>query len=516
MNNKLPQEPIENGVYSLYIEELKKYGAYQILKADKKENSICYVMLDYLEVQPPTNQQLSNLKPLYMERYRYHHTLAMSYISTDRIPADFIFCGVCMPIADYKKCHTFSSDFSRGHEYIQEEFWKSLGEDFNTRYKKYRTSNESYEVGKFGKKLSIYRRVQTLGIRELMAMEENVVLHEFPCVNSVQITSNYPYIMELSLATHGAPLVRSIDITKIENSNYLGVIDLSYSCFVSIKADVTNIKRIILPQTAGSLELYGDINIRLKIDDIFCKNSIIFIQQSDKYGLRNYGMKKVRQLNIKTIKNISMKDIVCQYPDIESLALIGYPGIITEFYRIRELKKLKSLALVDMFGYSETDFAVLDELPNLHYLNLESIPYEAGIYAKNVLKKKMDFFKIGKLRKKDWLEKNLENPLRHWDDDEFIPTAAYQAVERLYKKTLEQFLAADNKKDIYIAIQKFAKTLNKLNEKYDLFIETQERDDLFEALETIYQHCIKKNLPVCKEVSLEQVLDWLDEMREDW
>ena len=169
-----------------------------------------------------------------------------------------------------------------------------------------------------------------------------------------------------------------------------------------------------------------------------------------------------------------------------------------------------------MFGYSETDFAVLDELPNLHYLNLESIPYEAGIYAKNVLKKKMDFFEIGKLRKKDWLEKNLENPLRHWDDDEFIPTATYQAVERLYKKTLEQFLAADNKKDIYIAVQKFAKTLNKLNEKYDLFIETQERDDLFEALETIYQYCVKKNLPVCKEVSLEQVLDWLDEMREDW
>ena len=254
----------------------------------------------------------------------------------------------------------------------------------------------------------------------------------------------------------------------------------------------------------------------MKIDDSFCKNSIIFIQQSDKYGLRNYGMKKVQQLSIKTIKNISMKDIACQYPDIEKLVLIGYPGIITEFYMIRELKKLKSLALVDMFGYSETDFAVLDELPNLHYLNLESIPYEAGIYAKNVLKKKMDFFEIGKLRKKDWLEKNLENPLRHWDDDEFIPTATYQAVERLYKKTLEQFLAADNKKDIYIAVQKFAKTLNKLNEKYDLFIETQERDDLFEALETIYQYCVKKNLPVCKEVSLEQVLDWLDEMREDW
>ncbi len=516
MNKKLSQEPIENGVYSLYIEELEKYGAYQILKADKKENSICYVMLDYLEVQPPTNQQLSDLKPLYMERYRYHHTLAISYISNYMVPADFIFCGVCMPIADYKKCHTFSSDFSRGHEYIQEEFWKSLGEEFNIRYKKYRTSGESYEVGKSGKKLSIYRRVQTLGIRELMAMEEHVVLHEFPCVNSVQITSNYPYIMELSLATHGVPLVRSIDIIKTENSNYLDVIDLSYSCFVSIKADVTNIKRIILPQTAASLELCGDINIRLKIDDSFCKNAIIFIQQSDKYGLRNYGMKKVRQLNIEAIKNISMKDIVYQYPDIEKLALIGYPGIITEFYMIRELKKLKSLVLVDMFGYLETDFAVLDELPNLHHLHLESIPYEAGVYAKNVLKKKMDFFEIGKLRKKDWLEKNLENPLRHWDDDEFIPIATYQAVERLYKKTLEQFLAAHNKKDIYIAVQKFAKTLNKLNEKYDLFIETQECDDLFEALETIYQHCVKKNLPVCKEVSLEQVLDWLDEMREDW
>lgn len=516
MNRKLPQEPVENGIYSLYIEELGKYGAYQILKADKKENSICYVILDYLEIQPPTNQQLSDLKPLYMERYRYHHTLAISYISNSMVPADFIFCGVCMPIADYKKCHTFSSDFSRGHEYIQEEFWKSLGEEFNTRYKKYRTSGESYEVGKSGKKLSIYRRIQTLGIRELMAMEENVVLHEFPCVHSIQITPNYPYMMELSLATHNAPLVRSINITKIENSNYLYVIDLSYSCFVSIKADVTNIKRIILPQTAVSLELCGDINIRLKIDDSFCKNSIILMQQSGQCGLRDYGMKKVRQFNIENIKNISMKDIVCQYSDIEKLVLVGYPGIITEFYMIRELKKLKSLVLVDMFGYSETDFAVLDELPNLHHLNLESIPYEAGIYAKNGLKKKMDSFHICKLRKKDWLEKNLENPLRHWDGDEFIPAAAYQVVEKQYKKTLEQFLAADNRKDVYMAVQKFAQTLNKLNQKYDLFIETQERDDLFKALETIYQRCVKKDLPVCKEVSLEQVWNWLDEMREDW
>lgn len=516
MNKKLPQEPIENGIYSLYIEELKKYGAYQILKADKKENSICYVILDYLEAQPPTNQQLSDLRPLYMERYRYHHTLAISYISNNIVPADFIFCGVCTPVADYKKCHTFSSDFSTGQEYIQEEFWKSLGEEFNKRYKKYRTSGESYEVGKSEKKLSIYRRVQTLGVKELMAMEEDVVLYEFPCVTSVQIASNYPYLMELSLATHNAPLVRSIDITKVENSNYLHVIDLSYSCFVSIKADVTNIKRIILPQTASSLELCGDINIRLKIDDSFCKNPIVFIQQSDKHGLRNYGMKKVRQLNIEKIKTISMKDIVCQYPQIDKLALIGYPGIIKDFYMIKELKKLKSLVLVDMFGYSETDFAALDELQNLHYLNLESIPYEAGVYAKNVLKKKMDFFRICKLRKKDWLEKNLENPLRHWDGDEFIPTEVYQAVEKQYKNTLEQFLAADSKKDVYTAVQKFAKTLNKLNQKYDLFIETQERDDLFEALETIYQHCVKKDLSVCKEVSLEQVLDWLDEMRKDW
>lgn len=128
----------------------------------------------------------------------------------------------------------------------------------------------------------------------------------------------------------------------------------------------------------------------------------------------------------------------------------------------------------------------------------------------------MDFFEIGKLRKKDWLQKNLENPLRHWDGDEFIPTEAYQAAKKQYKKTFEQFLAAGNKKDIYMAVQKFADTLNKLNEKYGLFIETQERDDLFKALETIYQYCAKKDLPVCKQVSLEQVLDWLDGMREDW
>ena len=44
-------KPVVGAVYGVYVEELKKYGAYQILEVLK--GSVCYIALDYLESEPP-------------------------------------------------------------------------------------------------------------------------------------------------------------------------------------------------------------------------------------------------------------------------------------------------------------------------------------------------------------------------------------------------------------------------------------------------------------------------------
>lgn len=107
------QKAVENGVYAMYIKKLEKYGAYQVLYADGKAKSICYVALDYLEDTPPDREKICQLTPLYMESHRYHHSMSMAYIQNNRVPKAFIFCGIAALEKIYQSCITPKSELER-------------------------------------------------------------------------------------------------------------------------------------------------------------------------------------------------------------------------------------------------------------------------------------------------------------------------------------------------------------------------------------------------------------------
>ena len=118
---KQERKPAVGAVYGVYVEELGKYGAYQILEVDR--GSICYVVLDYLESEPPKEDLLPDLQPLYQERFRFHHAMDMKYISNNRIPRDYIFCGVCPPVTS-RSCNNYAGDkWGNGIEYLYEMDW---------------------------------------------------------------------------------------------------------------------------------------------------------------------------------------------------------------------------------------------------------------------------------------------------------------------------------------------------------------------------------------------------------
>lgn len=52
---------------------------------------------------------------------------------------------------------------------------------------------------------------------------------------------------------------------------------------------------------------------------------------------------------------------------------------------------------------------------------------------------------------------------------------------------------------------------NQLNEKYDEFIETIERDDIYDAMKILHETCLCQN-----KISLEEVWHIMDDMREMW
>ncbi len=70
-------------------------------------------------------------------------------------------------------------------------------------------------------------------------------------------------------------------------------------------------------------------------------------------------------------------------------------------------------------------------------------------------------------------------------------------------------------------MRRYTEHFNKLNKRYEEFIETQEREDIFMAMQKLYEDCVlerecgqadEKAAPM----TLSEIWDMMDEVREDW
>ena len=131
----------------------------------------------------------------------------------------------------------------------------------------------------------------------------------------------------------------------------------------------------------------------------------------------------------------------------------------------------------------------------------------------------------GGLRDEGWLRDNLEDPLRHWDGNEFIPEAAYRSARKCYKNTkkllTEAMSRAADRKEIEEIIRRYTQSFNKLNDRYEEFIETEEREDIFMAMQRLYEECILQGEygqadENAVPVTLSEVWNVMDEVRENW
>ena len=286
-------KPIVGAVYGVYIEELKKYGAYQILEVLK--GSICYIALDYLESEPPKEEILPDLRPFFQERYRYHHALAMEYISNDRIPSDYIFCGVCPPVTD-KSCGIYGGDkWGYGIEYLSEMDWRQGDAKQKENYKKYINSGEwvNLSTGSFRKN----EPVLTTALYD--AVEHNFSVELFPCVTKVEIEGPNPGILD---CIAGASLIRSL-CWKSPQTKVLDFRNLQQ--IHSFELDGTGVKRIYFPDDVRYLKLTGKLKPELQI---IGKTTGLNLSMDDA-DLCNYGLSDVCELDIFEIKELDLGKI---------------------------------------------------------------------------------------------------------------------------------------------------------------------------------------------------------------
>ena len=257
MNHLHPQA---GEVYSCYVKQLNKYGAYQILSAERK--SISYVTLDYLEETPPTEEMLPSLTPLYKEMYRHHHGIAMTIISNGQVPKDYIYIGTCALVTD-KSCNSFSGDWDDGFDYVHRVKWESIDAKARDAYKKYINSGEQVKIGNHWYKKN-FGGIRNDLLQDLLIGGD---IYQLPCLTYAQVEGYSDKLMELMKES---PLLTTLYLNNPDTT----VIDLRGTYLDTLELDMTGVTMLYLSKNTKHLNLTGEISGDLQIDDRACTSLI--------------------------------------------------------------------------------------------------------------------------------------------------------------------------------------------------------------------------------------------------
>ena len=213
------------------------------------------------------------------------------------------------------------------------------------------------------------------------------------------------------------------------------------------------------------------------------------------------------KLVLNNIKDLDLSAIITRHPNLIWLGLYGHPGVISNVSCIKQLKELETLLMFDLFGFSYDDFPLPSDLPNLEWLWLQSVPADAGKAIKRLYKNKIQDLVVSKLRSNEWLQENMNNPLRHWDGNEFIPKSKYNKAVALWKEARRKVFEAAKEPNtfsdsIFSIASDYIEGFNKLDRR-SAFIETEEREDIFNAFKSILDDV---DLKIDRE-SLQKVMD---------
>jgi hypothetical protein len=219
-------------------------------------------------------------------------------------------------------------------------------------------------------------------------------------------------------------------------------------------------------------------------------------------------------LTVDDIDHLDCERLVDSFPRIRRLVLHGRLGRLDNAIRLNDLSSMTTLAVSNLFGMTSKDCLLPSSTPELEWLALHSIPRDYGaamrsVWAKEVARGCLADFSA--LRAPAWLAENLDNPLRDWDGREHISAAKFRKAVAQYKATRRAVLEAMSQSSgqelrarMAAVGREYGEAFNTLARRDD-FIETVERDELFEALVTI-----PRSAQVA-DSEAQQLADWLAE-----
>ena len=462
-------------VYALQEKETGKWFTFQIVQIGE-ENAV-YIDLDYWSEMIPEENDLNKMSYLRLNHHLWNNETNQCWAPIKFFPSHAKKVGN-MPIRPFEECKSFGN-WPNGSQQKWTEKWKKLPKDQVLAFKEARTKwNETIIVA--GKEVK--KNLYGLFDDTLSAVKDYSEFDKLPGLGRITTTKDNPQLIPFLERRF---LIRELVWDNCQRRE----LDLSRTHLEEVEISGENIEVLLLPSSISTLTLRGKLSPNLRVhspnDGYYM---VLRVELHDDF-LPNVGLSRLTNLRLTSIRDFNLKDIPARYPGLTWLGLAGKPGYIREVSEISNLRELETLTMDDLFGFSADDFPHPGSLPELRHLWIESVPAEAGKKIKKLYKGNIQDLQVLKLRSVEWLHENLNNPLRNWDGNELVPKSKYNKSVALWKETRRRMMEEASHAELdFSAVKRiaidYAEGFNKLDRRSS-FIETEEREDIFNAFEQI-------------------------------
>ena len=363
--------------------------------------------------------------------------------------------------------------WSDGYDVYLQIRWQAIPEERRRAFKEAMDSDEQTEIGGIPVKVSSHRVMD-----QYAPFDSALELKALPCLSELicerwhpdllEFLRENPFVDEVTLLNHGQR-----------------TLDLRGTSIRKLMLDMTGLEELWLCEGTEQL-LFQNKGLDACTIHAPEDGSSLTLQFIGEY-CPHTELPNLRGLHGIELKDFDLTGLAAVHPHLKELRLWGAPGNLGNFSAVGGFRELTNLSTFDLFGFGADDIPTPEQMPELRWFWMTSLPETAAKAAKQLWKSKpgMDLW-ITKARKPEWLAQNLDNPFRGWDGAEHIPAAAAKKAANQYRKTRSQLmkLAAapgeDAQAQALDAVTAYTQTFNKMG-----FIETEERDEIYMALRGI-------------------------------
>lgn len=201
---------------------------------------------------------------------------------------------------------------------------------------------------------------------------------------------------------------------------------------------------------------------------------------------------EVRTLSIYSVPSVDAALIASAFPNLTQLNIFGEMGRLVHPSALNQLHRLRHLDVYEMFGMTAHDRLDPDRVNTMEYICLDGVPADYAAAMRRTWAPEASkgvYLSISKTRSPEWVQENVNNPLRAWDGREGISNRTYKKALHAWKvstrpipEVLRAGMGEAERRERLAALgEAFAESFNEVAGPAHLLL-TEERDELFEAL----------------------------------